>query len=87
MTEITNGVTRSGLMWLTRGGRFFYVRDGQERPWPVNWPTPRTSLEPTAAEKRRAENRESRHREALVKIARLREAARKSIGGDRDRQL
>ena len=77
MVKLSSCRTRSGLSWFLRDGEFFYVgSDGQTRPWPPRWGLPRTSLEPTATELRRAEERERRHREVPARVARWREIAR-----------
>jgi hypothetical protein len=77
MAELSEGQTRSGLRWSLRDGKFYYVgNDGLERPWPENWARPRTSLERTPAEARRAKDIERRHDETPATVARLREAAR-----------
>jgi hypothetical protein len=80
VVDVTSGYTKSGFRWFLRGTQFFYLdKGGQLRPWPTYWGKPRTSLELTPAEKRRAEDRERRHRETPAKVARLREIARQFL--------
>lgn len=75
MVEVLRGVTRSGMPWVLRDGECFYLEDGRERPWPPYWNKPRTSFEPTDAERRQQDERERRHRGVPAKVARLRQVA------------
>jgi hypothetical protein len=68
-----SGVTGTGRPWVRLDGKFYVVQaDGTLSPWKPNWPEPRTSLEPTPAEKRRQEERERGRRDVPFKVARLR---------------